>query len=167
LLRALQEREVMPVGAFARLAGFRDHGAARSPERRPDLGILIGALLRQAAVPRPSTVGLDLDAARLLLRYVVAAQRPRARAGAGDGRRCWRAPSPVRGEPPAGRGPLGAPLSTTWMSHVDPSRAERELGFAHPPLDAYLAAIVGELMTGWPAAPPPGLEHRSAELAWS
>jgi nucleoside-diphosphate-sugar epimerase len=62
---------------------------------------------------------------------------------------------------------LVSPLSTTWMSHVDPSRAERELGFAHPPLDAYLAAIVGELMTGWPAAPPPGLEHRSAELAWS
>lgn len=58
-----------------------------------------------------------------------------------------------------------SPLSTPWMSHVDPARAVAELGFAHPPLDAYLAAIVAELVTGWRAAPPPGYAHRARELA--
>lgn len=57
-----------------------------------------------------------------------------------------------------------SPLSTAWMSHLDPGRAVDELGFAHPPLDAYLAAITAELLTGWRGAPPPGYERRSVEL---
>lgn len=35
-----------------------------------------------------------------------------------------------------------SPFSSTWMSLVDPTLAKRELGFAHPPLDAYLRTIV-------------------------
>jgi Sigma-54 interaction domain/FHA domain len=98
LLRVLQEREVTPVGGtrpvavdvriiaathrdldemiadgrfrhdlFARLAGFRLTVPALV-DRRPDLGILIGTLYaRHFPV---DAVGLDLDAARLLFRYV-------------------------------------------------------------------------------------------------
>lgn len=58
-----------------------------------------------------------------------------------------------------------SPLSTTWMSHVDPARAVAELGFAHPPLDAYLGSIVAELVTGWRAEPPAGYARRAGELA--
>ncbi|MEZ4400369.1 MAG: sigma 54-interacting transcriptional regulator [Kofleriaceae bacterium] len=98
LLRVLQEREVTPVGGtrpvavdvriiaathrdldemiadgqfrhdlFARLAGFR---IAVPPlaERRPDLGILIGALYARHFPA--DAVGIDLDAARLMFRYV-------------------------------------------------------------------------------------------------
>ncbi len=56
-------------------------------------------------------------------------------------------------------------LSTPWMSLVDPALAQSELGFAHPPLDTYLASIVAELVTGWRASPPDGYEHRARELA--
>ena len=58
-----------------------------------------------------------------------------------------------------------SPLSTTWMSHVDPGLAVAELGFAHPPLDAYLGAIVAELVTGWRAEPPAGYAQRAREVA--
>jgi nucleoside-diphosphate-sugar epimerase len=58
-----------------------------------------------------------------------------------------------------------SPLSTTWMSHVDPARAVAELGFAHPPLDAYLGSIVAELLTGWRAEPPAGYAQRARELS--
>lgn len=58
-----------------------------------------------------------------------------------------------------------SPLSTTWMSHVDPGRAVAEFGFAHPPLDAYLGAIVAELVTGWRAEPPAGYAQRAREVA--
>ena len=57
-----------------------------------------------------------------------------------------------------------SPLSTRWMSRIDPARAEVERGFVHPPLDAYLAAIVAEVVTGWRAEPPPGyLAGRAVE----
>ncbi len=97
LLRVLQEREVMPVGGtravpidlrvvaathrdlddmvadqtfrhdlFARLAGFRVV-VPTLQERRADLGLLIGSLYsRMFPADHP---GLDIDAARLLLRY--------------------------------------------------------------------------------------------------
>ena len=58
-----------------------------------------------------------------------------------------------------------SPLSTAWMSHVDPARAVAELGFVHPPLDVSLASIVAELVTGWRAEAPPGFARRAVELA--
>lgn len=56
-------------------------------------------------------------------------------------------------------------LSTPWMSHIDPTLARTELGFTHPPLEAYLSSIVAELITGWRGTPPDGYEHRARELA--
>jgi transcriptional regulator with AAA-type ATPase domain len=97
LLRVLQEREVMPVGGtkavpidlrvvaathrdlddmvadgtfrhdlFARLAGFRIQVPPLA-ERRSDLGLLLGAL--HARLFPADHPGIDIEAARLLLRY--------------------------------------------------------------------------------------------------
>jgi len=58
-----------------------------------------------------------------------------------------------------------SPFSNAWMSVIDPARAVTELGFAHPPLDVYLASILASLFSAWPAEPPPGYAQRSGELA--
>jgi nucleoside-diphosphate-sugar epimerase len=58
-----------------------------------------------------------------------------------------------------------SPFSTRWMSLLDPGRAVAELAFEHPPLDAYLDAVVTNLHAAWPAQPPPGYELRAAEIA--
>jgi len=58
-----------------------------------------------------------------------------------------------------------SPFSDHWMSLLDPSKAERELGWAHPPLDEYLGRIVTTFLAHPPAAPPPGYEARGAELS--
>lgn len=58
-----------------------------------------------------------------------------------------------------------SPFSSSWMSRIDPGRAVAELGFAHPPLDAYLDAILASLFAAWPDAPPPGYAQRAGELA--
>lgn len=58
-----------------------------------------------------------------------------------------------------------SPLSSRWSSLLDPSRAVAELGFAHPPLDAYLDATITALFAAWPASPPPGYAQRAGELA--
>lgn len=60
-----------------------------------------------------------------------------------------------------------SPYSSPWMSHLDPARAVDELGFRHPPLDAYLDAILASLHAAWPAEPPPGYDQRPAELAFA
>lgn len=58
-----------------------------------------------------------------------------------------------------------SPFSSRWMSYVDPARAVRELGFVHPPLDAYLGSIVAALLASWPRDAPEGYAQRAAELA--
>ncbi len=57
-----------------------------------------------------------------------------------------------------------SPFSSRWMSFVDPSKAERELGFVHPPLDEVIGSVVASLLADWPKIARPGLEKRSVEL---
>ncbi|HVI76257.1 MAG TPA: NAD-dependent epimerase/dehydratase family protein [Anaeromyxobacteraceae bacterium] len=65
----------------------------------------------------------------------------------------------------AGLDPLAlSPLSTPWMSFVDPTRARDELGFRHLPLEAYLGRIAASFLAHPPLAPPPGYELRQREL---
>lgn len=58
-----------------------------------------------------------------------------------------------------------SPLSTPWMSFIDPSRARDELGFRHLPLREYLGRIAASFLAHPPEAPPPGYERRRDELA--
>jgi nucleoside-diphosphate-sugar epimerase len=58
-----------------------------------------------------------------------------------------------------------SPFSSAWSSLLDPSRAIAELGFEHPPLDAYLDATIASLFATWPSSPPPGYAQRDRELA--
>lgn len=58
-----------------------------------------------------------------------------------------------------------SPLSSRWMSLLDPARAVDELGFVHPSLDIYLDSIVASLLASWPQTPPPGYAQRAGELA--
>jgi nucleoside-diphosphate-sugar epimerase len=60
---------------------------------------------------------------------------------------------------------LLSPFSGTWMSFVDPSRAKRDLGFAHEPLPAYVDRIVASFLAHLPADLPPGLDRRDEERA--
>jgi nucleoside-diphosphate-sugar epimerase len=60
---------------------------------------------------------------------------------------------------------LLSPFSGTWMSFLDPARAKAELGFRHEPLGAYLDKIVTSYLAQPRPDPPPGYEHRSAEVA--
>ena len=59
---------------------------------------------------------------------------------------------------------LLSPFSGTWMSFLDPARAKAELGFRHEPLGSYLDKIVTTFLAHPRADPPPGYEHRAAEL---
>jgi nucleoside-diphosphate-sugar epimerase len=66
----------------------------------------------------------------------------------------------------AGLDPLAlSPFSGAWMSFLDPSRAKAELGFRHEPLGSYLDKIVTTFLAHPRADPPPGYEHRAAEIA--
>lgn len=58
-----------------------------------------------------------------------------------------------------------SPFSSAWASRLDPSRAIAELGFVHPPLDAYLDATIASLLAAWPSAPPAGYAQRDREIA--
>src|SRR5216684_2446593 len=79
LLRVLQEGEILPVGGrrpikvdlrlvLARVSGWTLY-LPPLRERREDLGILIGTLIRRHALGRPEQVAFSCDAARALLRY--------------------------------------------------------------------------------------------------
>jgi nucleoside-diphosphate-sugar epimerase len=59
---------------------------------------------------------------------------------------------------------LLSPFSGTWMSFLDPARANAELGFRHEPLASYLDKIVASFLAHPPKEPPPGYERRPAEL---
>jgi nucleoside-diphosphate-sugar epimerase len=59
-----------------------------------------------------------------------------------------------------------SPFSSAWSSLLDPSRAVAELGFVHPPLDAYLDATISSLFAHWPTEPPPGYAQRDRERAF-
>jgi len=56
-----------------------------------------------------------------------------------------------------------SPFSGRWMSFLDPSRARRELGFAHEPLDAYLGKIVASFLAHPPGDRPEGFARRDVE----
>lgn len=58
-----------------------------------------------------------------------------------------------------------SPLSTPWMSFLDPARARDELGFRHLPLDAYLGRLTASFLAHPPPAPTPGYELRAQEIA--
>ncbi|MDI1443387.1 NAD-dependent epimerase/dehydratase family protein [Polyangium sp. 6x1] len=58
-----------------------------------------------------------------------------------------------------------SPFSTKWMSMVDPSKAEAELGFRHEPLTTSLGKIVASFLAyGYATPPPDGYEHRPKEI---
>lgn len=57
-----------------------------------------------------------------------------------------------------------SPFSSRWMSFIDPSAAERVLGFDHPPLDGVIGSIVASLLADWPKTPREGLAQRPREL---
>lgn len=58
-----------------------------------------------------------------------------------------------------------SPFSDRWMSFLDPSRARRELGFVHEPLELYLGKIVAGFLAHPPADRPEGYAHRAVERA--
>ncbi len=75
------------------------------------------------------------------------------------------APVPATAVRAAGLDPLVlSPFSGTWMSFLDPSRAKTELAFRHEPLGSYLDKIVTAFLAHPRPDPPPGYEHRAAEL---
>jgi nucleoside-diphosphate-sugar epimerase len=66
----------------------------------------------------------------------------------------------------AGLDPVAAsPFSTRWKSFLDPGRAQRELGFVHPPLRSYLDKTVASILAYMPAEPPASYAQRPRELA--
>ncbi|HXY39705.1 MAG TPA: NAD-dependent epimerase/dehydratase family protein [Vicinamibacteria bacterium] len=66
----------------------------------------------------------------------------------------------------AGLDPLAlSPFSGRWMSFLDPSRAQAELGFRHEPLASCLDKVVTSFLAHPAAEPPPGYERRAEERA--
>ena len=60
-----------------------------------------------------------------------------------------------------------SPFSTRWRSFLDPSRAKRELGFAHPPPREYLARTLAWMLAEWREDAPAGYAQRPRELAFA
>ena len=68
----------------------------------------------------------------------------------------------------AGLDPVAAsPFSTRWKSFLDPGRAQRELGFVHPPLRINLDKVVASLLASWPDEPPASYAQRSREIEFA
>lgn len=66
----------------------------------------------------------------------------------------------ARGLDPA----LVSPFSTRWMSHVDPAKAKRELGFRATPLREVVGRVVATFLAQPPASVPTGYRRRAEEL---
>ncbi|HVO10642.1 MAG TPA: NAD-dependent epimerase/dehydratase family protein [Vicinamibacteria bacterium] len=58
-----------------------------------------------------------------------------------------------------------SPFSGRWMSFLDPSRAQAELGFRHEPLASCLDKWVTSFLAHPPVEAPPGYERRAEERA--
>lgn len=58
-----------------------------------------------------------------------------------------------------------SPFDDPWMSCLDPTRANTELGFRPEAPASYLPKIVAAFLAAPPAAPPDNYRHRPAELA--
>ena len=68
----------------------------------------------------------------------------------------------------AGLDPIAAsPFSTRWKSFLDPGRAQRELGFVHPPLRIYLDKVVTSLLTTWSNEAPASYGQRPREIEFA
>jgi nucleoside-diphosphate-sugar epimerase len=75
-------------------------------------------------------------------------------------------PAPMATMEAAGLAVRGvSPLSTRWMSDLDPSRAKAELGFAHTPLWEYLGRVTAAFLSATPGDRPEGYAGRAAEVA--
>ncbi len=71
---------------------------------------------------------------------------------------------PPRGLVAAGLDPVRvSPFSDPWTSFLDPSRAKRELGFRHEPLEAYLGRMVARFLANPPEDRPEGYAERERE----
>jgi nucleoside-diphosphate-sugar epimerase len=58
-----------------------------------------------------------------------------------------------------------SPFSSRWMSMLDPSKARRDLGFSHEPLESYLGKIIASFVAHPPKDRPEGYARRSEEIA--
>ena len=114
-------------------------------------GAVVGAILRLLESPPPAGQAFNLaQAEQPTVRALI--ERLAARVGA----RPTLLEVPAAAVEAAGLEVRAAsPLSSRWMSLIDPARAVAELGFVHPPLDVYLDSIVASLLAAWPASPPP------------
>ena len=72
---------------------------------------------------------------------------------------------PSRALVEGGLDPRGvSPLSSRWMSFIDPSAAKVELGFTHEPLAEVMAGVVAAFVDSPPAETHPGYARRATEI---
>jgi nucleoside-diphosphate-sugar epimerase len=126
-------------------------------------GAVVGAILRILEAPPPPGQAYNLaQAEQPSVRALI--ERLAARVGA----RPTLLEVPAAALEDAGLSVRAAsPLSSRWMSLIDPARAVAELGFVHPPLDVYLDSIVASLLAAWPGSPPDGYAQRPRELSFA
>ncbi len=71
---------------------------------------------------------------------------------------------PATSRPPGSTPPPISPFSGRWMSFLDPSLAQAELGFTHEPPAVYLDKIITAYLNNPPTSPPAGYATRAQEL---